>query len=202
MIVSSINYDDKEFFDIEIESQKYILNYEQLENLKLRENDEISFDVFRKIEGYSEYNKAINMAFKYASSRFISSHQLKNYLYRKNIDSDNIDKILEEFVKLNLIDDDEYLKSYISDKIQFSKSSKKKIKFDLIKIGFPQNKIEEYLNDLDTEAEIENAYEITIKKFRDIDISDLKLKNKIYQFLYRKGFEYDTINTVLLRIGF
>ncbi len=192
--IENITYNDsKSLFEIIIEDEKIFISYEELEDYKFSVGMDISFDVYKELSVLSNKNLGFCLALKYTSSRLISSHKLRDYLRRKDIDNDSINMIIEELQENGIINDELYLEYYISDKMNLNLWSKKQIYFELLKIGFKGEKIDLFLEDYTKDDEVK-----VIKK--TIDSKKLltrKGKDKTISYLARKGFNFDLINSVL-----
>lgn len=199
MLLKSVDYDSSSsLFQITIDESIYLLSYEQIEELKLSENMKIDVQLFEKIHNFSEYNFARASALKYVSRRTLSSHKLFSYLRKKGISETSVYKIINEFSKIGLLDDENYIRNYIQAKKEFNRMSKQMIKFKLQQEGFNSGQLDKLLNEYTEEEELINASKLIDGKFGNINKTDFKTKNKAYQYLYRRGFTNDIINRVIL----
>lgn len=199
MILESINYNPStSLFEISIDSTVFLLSYEEIEELKLSESMELDNSLIKKVAMLSEYNTAKLSALKYVSRRTISSHKLYTYLRKKEISETSINKIIEEFTKIGLFDDENYIRDYIQTKKDFNRMSRKMIKFKLQQEGFKSGQLEDYLIEYTEDEEFSNAYSLIESKFGRINKDDYTARNKAYQYLYRRGFTNDIINKVIM----
>ncbi|WP_425540193.1 regulatory protein RecX [Microaceticoccus formicicus] len=199
MILKNIDYDSStSLFQITIDDLIYHLTYEQIEELNLSEDTELDDPLVIKITSFSDYNLAKSSALKYASRRTMSSYKLMSYLERKGIEKTAVDKIIDEFSKIGLLDDKAYVKNYIQDKKEYNRMSKKMIKYKLLQEGFDSKQVDEQLHEYTEEEELSNASYLLESKYKNIESNDYNAKNKAYQYLYRKGFSNDIINKVIL----
>lgn len=115
-----------------------------------------------------------------------------------------IDKTLGFLKKHHFIDDEAYAKRFIE--THKSAYSKKVIKEKLYIKGIKKNLIDKVLEENeDTFDEALVIRKLLLKKCPDYferrDSMDIKEKQKILAFLYRKGFTYDNIQEVMKCIG-
>lgn len=145
--------------------------------------------ISKEINYYDNYNKAL----KYSLKKVRSKEQIRKFLNSKNVSDKDIDKIVSKLEYLKIVDDNIYIKSYINDKMIFSKDSINKIKNDLIDQGFDVNIINNEINKIESN-EIEKLEKLVKKRIKiNHKDSSSKLKSKIVsEFLYL-GYEYDDI---------
>ena len=153
----------------------------------------LSSDDLTKLSTRVLSDKFYSKSLKYISLRVRSEGELKQYLKRKGATSDQIAAIVKKLIKLDLINDDNFARAYIHDRMLVSPSSKRKITYELRKKQIAEEVIErslsnDQISDLDSLARM-----IEIKrrqlKFRD----DLKLM----QYLVRIGFNYSDVKDAL-----
>lgn len=107
-----------------------------------------------------------------------------------------VDRVIDELKNYNLLDDKAFAKDYLS--LSLNKGyGLKKISFDLINIkGIDKEIVAEVFDDSSDADEFNAAYNLLQCKFSSKKC-DSVLKNKIYSFLYRRGFSNDVISEVL-----
>jgi regulatory protein len=98
----------------------------------------------------------------------------------------------------SFIDDREYMKMYVKDRIR--RQGSQKIKYALIKKGIDPNEIEDNLTNINKDDERNVALELVQKKYsqlveREKDI--YKLSNKLYRFLVGRGYDYALAKDVI-----
>lgn len=107
-------------------------------------------------------------------------------------------KVLEWLEKEGFLNDARYLETYIKSKIKVNKWGKIKVKYSLIQKGFHSELIDQYLRDFSEKEYNEIITNLIHQRASSIKESDQSLrKNKIYQYLLRKGFESDLILEIL-----
>ena len=199
MKVSKIVYDEKKsLFNVTIEEDKsFLISYELYEELELKIEQEITVDTYNKLEEESSYQTAKKIAENFINYKMRTEQEVVNKLYSHTKNMQVINKVIEYYRKLNLLDDNRYAREFISTYMNYKKSSKKMTGFKLQQKGINNKVISKYLDEIDDELELENAKELYEKKFSNIDLSDFKQKQKAYRFLASKGFSYDIINRII-----
>ena len=188
------------FFDDE---RILILALEVFLKSGLKKGEEISDDRFSAL---IEQNKLFHIkqrAFRLLGRRQHSSSELKRKLWRKDYEQKLIDAVIEELKINGYLNDEDFIREFVVEKSEVKKWSLNRIKSELIKQGINLKLIEAGLKELPGNVEYEKAlnlgekkYEILIKRTAD----KKELKEKLFTFLYSKGFEYDVVKEVSEKI--
>lgn len=174
-----------------------ILKYNLLLTKKI-END-LLITIQKENNDYISYNLAI----KYLSNKMRCTFEIKEYLRKKEVSEDTIDIVIKKLTKQGYLNDDNYSKALINDKINLTNYGPLKI----IKI-LKENKIDtEIINSniciFTKELEYERVDKL-IKKFVSINHSKSKyiLKQKILNNLIELGYKKEIILDLLNNVDF
>lgn len=155
---------------------------------------EITQELYQKIITQTTQEEHYLSCQKYIEYRLRSTKEIKDYLKKKQVS--NIEPIITKLIKNNYLNDDNYCKCYINDKLKFTNNGTYKIINELKQKEISTSIIEKYhylLND-----EIMNE---RIKKIIDKNIQTTsdktKLRNKLYNNLIRLGYPIDLVITNL-----
>lgn len=144
--------------------------------------------------------EAKNSALNYVSYKPRTMYQIQQKLQKAKYDQEVIDATLKFLEDFGYLDDYKFAKEFVEHSIKTKKSSILKIKNDLVAKGIKREIIDDVLLELqNSEAEIENALSLAKKRLK-IMSQGKKKKNQleyIGQYLFRKGFDWNTINRVL-----
>ena len=127
--------------------------------------------------------------------------EVRDKLKLKGYEDNAINKSIEFLKEYNFINDNNYIKAFISYKLKSEGSQK--IKYALIQKGIAKEIIHEELSNLNKENEKNIAINIAKKKFDIIkkkETDNYKISGKLYRYLISKGFEYDITNDVVKEI--
>jgi len=181
-------------------NETFVISGEVLLKFGLRKNDVVSDETYAALLNENQKYKIKQSALNFLGRRIHSAYELKNKLRKKKFDNELIEEVIISLKKSGLISDKEFADRFTAELI-LKKSGVNKIKAELIKRGIDRNIIVNLLDNLDTDSsQLEHATEIASKKLailtKRIDDRN-KLKQRIYSFLFSKGYDYDTINTVM-----
>lgn len=204
MYINKIKFNEKKFlFDVNIQidekiEEKYQISYEVYESLELKENLEINKTIYQNIIDENNYQKAKKIAENYINYKFRSSKEVNDKLYKSGIKDGNIiERVINHYIKLSLIDDERYAKEYIDYLLNIKNSSITFTKYKLKEKGINDSIFSKYLEDYNNDIEYENAIYIFDKKYTNIDLEDQKSIQKVYRYLSSKGFKYDIIKRII-----
>lgn len=122
-----------------------------------------------------------------------SEKMLKDYLKEKKYPTQCIDKAVLKLKEYDYINDELFCQNYIS--CYCNQKSKKKLKYDLLSKGIDENIIEKNLENINDEDEFSKAYNIAVKYLKN-KTYDLKTKQKTFNYLIGKGFDFSVIQNV------
>ena len=165
----------------------------------LKKGDDISDDRFLFL---IEQNKLFHIkqrAFKILGRRHHSSSELRSKLWQKDYDKKLIDSVINDLSENGYLNDEDFISEFVADKSRLKNWSLKKIKSELIKKGIAQKQIESILNQQTNSVEYENVKIVAKKKFEQLSKRKLEpkeLRNKLSNFLFTKGFDYEMIKKV------
>lgn len=137
---------------------------------------------------------------KYINIRIRSEKEIREYLKKKDISSEVIDKTIKLLYENNFLNEELYLKSFINDKINLSMDGPIKIKRDLINLGLDSNDIDSYLDNLDNSIWIDKIDSIVSKKINNnAKYSSYNLKNKLLLYLVNLGYNREDVSSIISR---
>ncbi len=189
-----VKLDDKSVF--RVPEDAFVLNPFHIgETVTLDEIED--YDVKMRLQ------EAKDAAFKLLSFRMRSIAEMRKRLKEKSFSQIEIDHVIDKLTKLNYLNDVEFGKAFVKEKIKNKKIGPKAIKSEL----FPHQLSPDFVDEL-----IESVY----KKYKINDLITFHLKRKkikkntqmnksdlsrLNNYLLRKGFEWDNINGLYVEWG-
>ena len=133
-------------YKIKLDSGDIINTYDDvILNNSLLFNKEIDLELLNKINNETLYYDCYNKTLKFIDKKLRSEKEIKEYL-KKYSEMGYEDKILKKLKEINMINDENYAKAYISDRIFLSTDGPNKIKQELFNYGIDEKIIEENIN--------------------------------------------------------
>ena len=174
------------------------------EEIVLYDDIIIKYNLLMKSEiDVSTYNEMIKEnslllgyyeAIKYITKKMRSKKEIEEYLIKKGLNSKEIKETIKKLEDNKFINEDIYLKAYISDQINLTNNGVNKIKKNLLKLGLDNNKIDDYLSKIDECIFLDKIDKYIEKKIKfNKNTSSYMLKNKIIIDLVNLGFNKEDI---------
>lgn len=148
------------------------------------------------MDTYDELSRAKYAALFYLSRRALTERQLREKLEKKEYSSGIIDETLEYLKELGYIDDRDYAQRYAKDAAEIKKHGISRIRLDLRKKGISPEDIDEALQELDLDT-ADSLRSLIEEKSASLDLSDKKQRARLVNFLLRRGYKFDEINSAL-----
>lgn len=139
----------------------------------------------------SQYGKAKAKALDILSRRSVSGFMLKEELLKKGYDELVAERVKEELEELGYIDD----KSYTLLFFEYAESKvwgKKKIFYELSKKGIDNNILKDAIEEFKL-PDAEDIANVIKQRYKNEDLSDYKVRQKIMRFFASRGFEFSQI---------
>ncbi len=183
----------------------YLSNGEVLEldesvitNNELLLKKRIDNDLYDKLKRDNKICILVNTSIKYINVRLRSIKEIKDYLLKKEDDTDLIDEVISRLIKMGYLDDRRFTEAYIKDKLNFTSWGDYKIINELNKLGISSLDIEDNIDLLNDDILNERMRKIIDKDIRtNKKYSGLKLKNKIYNHLLTSGYSKEKVISLI-----
>jgi regulatory protein len=161
---------------------------------KLARGQELSTTDLKTWKHQSVEDKVSVNALRYAAMRLRSKWEMEMYLQRKEVSPALNEKILNKLIKINILNDLAFARSWIANRRLLRPTSKRKLQQELRAKRVSDEIIEKVFSEDET-TEIEVLNELIAKKRR---LPKYKSDNlKLMQYLARQGFNYGDIKNVL-----
>ena len=181
---------------IELDNKDKIKTYDEvILKYGLLYHKEIDSDTLNKIILENNYYDVYNKVLKYINTRMRSEYEIREYLKKQEYKS--IDSLINDLKNKKLINDNLFLKAYISDKILLTLDGPDKIKNTLLNHNIDESLINKELNIFNTELINERLKKIIDKKIKLNKKPLYIFKQKILSYLINMGYSKDDILSIL-----
>jgi len=170
----------------------FSLTLDQLLEQKLKRNIELDAQQVKVLKRLSDEGKVRQRALEWVMGRPHSIRELRDYLYRKKVEKDFMEQLIEDFIEKNYIDDRKFAEFFADNRKRKNKSVRA-IKFELMAKGVPTTIADQVLSEHETSnndalkkliAKIENR-----PRYQD--------QQKLKAYLISKGFSYYEVKEAL-----
>lgn len=143
---------------------------------------------------YDVYHKVV----KYISTRLRSELEIKKYLEKFGLTEKEENGIFTKLRETNLVNDQNFAKAFISDKVYLSTMGPLKIKSELLKHQIDMDIIEEEINKIDETIVFDKLYKLVSKKVHaNKKHSNYMLRQKLLFHFKELGYENRMIEECL-----
>lgn len=195
-----VSKDGKKCF-LELNSGEIIhLSLDLVAKFKLTKAKSLSKEELDIILEEQKIIDAKNVALNFISYKPRTKSQTIQRLEKEKFSHKIIEKVISFLKEFGYLDDFKYAKDYVNYAIFSKKQSIRKIQNDLFSKGIAKEIIEQVLKEVVTyESEFENALILAKKRMKSLSQANKKknVHQYIGQFLFRKGFDWETIGRVL-----
>lgn len=183
----------KKYIHVELDDlSKLVVTEDTVFKFAMYKGMQLSEADIEEIIAADNKQRALNKAANYLGYGMKTKKQVKDKLKEKGIDEESIEYAVDKLAEYNYIDDREYALQYAG---RYSKKyGKKVIEMNLRAKGISKKYIEEAIESIeDIQEESAAAYiEKLLDKYSELE--PRKRKQKVYENLMRKGFEWSDIS--------
>lgn len=179
----------------------FSLDLENLAKTGLRLGQRLSQESIEEIVKKGEFTKIESRALKFLSYRPRSERELFDWFRRKNVGEKTQKAVAGKLKRLGYINDKEFAKWWFEQRTAFRPQGLALTKLELRRRGVDRALIEEILGKEFKFPEAEWAEKAALKKLKSLKrLSKQKTKEKLTQFLLRRGFLWETIKEVIKKL--
>lgn len=157
---------------------------------------EITIDLYQKIQEETIIEENYIACKKYIDYRIRSTKEIKDYLNKKQVENKNKEIIINKLIDNKYLDDDNFCKCFIHDKLNFTNNGYYKIINELKHNEIDNSIISKYDYLLDSDIMNERINKLIDKTLKTNQPNN-KLRNKLYNNLVRLGYPIDLVITNL-----
>jgi len=148
-----------------------------------------------------ETRAALDYALKLLAIRKRTSRQLELRLIEKGFDEEIISRLIRNLEERKLLDDADFAKSFVQEKRNLRPMGKRRLEYELKTKGIPKPVAESALSDISEEAERAAAGDLAAARAAALgNLTREKKRKKIYDYLVRRGFTFDSAREAIERI--
>lgn len=185
-------------YKVIIDGDSCILYDDVIIKYDLISKKEIDESLYKELISYNDELSSYYDSIKYITRKLRSEKEIVEYLKRKEIKKDIIDKTIKRLKENNFLNEELYIKAYINDQINLSNNGPKKIIKNLINLGIEEDVINETIMSIDKSIWLDKIVKYTEKKIKSNhhSSSDM-LRMKILNELINLGYDKEDIVSVI-----
>lgn len=144
-------------------------------------------------------NKARNNAYSLLRSRPRSEHEIRMRLRLKGYDAGTIDDVVEGLRRLGDIDDDKFARLWVESRMHSNPMGDIVLRRELKEKGVSEPIVDAILEEKSKNYdEYDVALNMARERFKQLSKLDRrKAMKRLYDFLLRRGFRYETVQRII-----
>lgn len=154
-----------------------------------------------RIAREESFLKCKDSALRTIERSYKTEKEISDKLLLKEFDIDSINRTIEFLKEYNLLNDENYLRMYVKDKIK--NQGQNKIKYALMQKGIHEELIKEEIAKYNDGSQKEVAYDLAVKKYNLLSKREddkYKLSQKLYRFLTARGYDYSIVSMIVKKV--
>ena len=185
---------DKDRVNVYLDDQ-FAFGLAAIEAAHLRIGQTLSKVDIAQLQKQDEIEKAYQRALNFLSYRPRSEAEVRRNLHKKEVDDAVIEMALERLTQAGLLDDLEFARYWIENRIQFNPRGARALRHELWEKGVDTSVVDEALEDFDEESSARKAAEAGARRLTNLEPRDFRRKFKGY--MARRGFSYAVIKPLM-----
>ena len=144
-------------------------------------------------------SKCYNFALRYLALRPRSIKEVQDYLRRKDFKEDDINSVIVKLSKNNYLNDQDFALLWVQNRMRLNPKSITILRAELLKKGISKDIASSVLSTISQTDQLESVIKIIQSKAHQ---SRYQQKQKMIEYLARKGYNYGLIKEALDSVSF
>ncbi len=175
------------------------IDLENFVKLKLKVEQELDENEIGEIVKKAEFQKTLEKLLRFAMVRPRSRKEIKDWMRRKEVSTSLHTDLFEKLKHFELIDDNKFAKWWVEQRQTFRPKSKRVLVQELKIKGIGEDVISDTFSEVSMDED-GTAFKLLSKKiYRWEKLDRVSQKQKMYEYLGRLGFNFDTIKSVVAK---
>ncbi|MCU0495937.1 MAG: RecX family transcriptional regulator [Anaerolineae bacterium] len=178
--------------------QEFAFSLNLLEAARLRKGQTLSEPEIASLRADDAVVKAYESAIRFLAHRPRSTAEVRRNLESKSIDDPEIEQVIARLTANRYLDDEAFARFWVENRLNFKPLGHTALRYELRQKGIADTLIDTILSELDLTESAYRAAKSQIRRLKGLDARTLR--NKLGNFLKRRGFSYAVIEDVILRL--
>ncbi|MCB5952284.1 recombination regulator RecX [Enterococcus sp. BWT-B8] len=202
--IVKITKEKSQFYLVWLTSGEHLrVSEDILVRYRLLKDQEISDSIIAEIKKAGSYDVGLQLALNYLSYQMRTKKEIRDYLRDKEFEKSDREKIINQLVEMQLLDDYLYSESYVRTLMKTSDKGPQQIKQQLKKKGVEDEAIQQGLAAYTLSDQLltaSKAAEKGMHRYRDKSFKDAVQKTKLY--LIQRGFSKAIVEQAITDLEF
>jgi regulatory protein len=158
----------------------------------------LSDEKIAQLKAEDEREVAYQRAIKFMNYRLRTESEIRQNLRKHAVSENVLNEVIQRLHQAGLLDDRLFADAWVENRIDLLPRSRRALAFELKQHGVDQQIIEQSLAQVDDNQIAYRAAVRQSRKFKELDWQNFR--QKMYGFLARRGFNYETSTPVVKRV--
>lgn len=175
---------------------EYAFGLPMIEAARLCKGQILADEDIAKLQAIDERHQAFEYAVRFLGHRPRSIREIRRRLKRRDVEDVVIDHVIERLESLGYVDDLEFARWWVRNREQFKPRGPMALRAELREKGINNAFIDQAITELvDPLDSARKAAQKKASSYRRTD--DITFRRRMTGYLSRRGFDYDTVRTVI-----
>lgn len=164
----------------------------------LQVGQELSDEKVAELQAKDAREAVYSQALKLLNYRDRSEAEVRQNLKHDDVPEEVVDEVIERLQRAGLINDERFAQNWIENRNEFRPRSRRALTYELNAKGIERQAFEQALEQVNDD---ELAYQAAVRQSKKYsDLPWLEFRQKMFAFLARRGFSYETSAPVVKRV--
>ncbi len=158
----------------------------------------LSDEKIAQLKASDEREAAYQRAINFLNYRPRTEGEIRQNLQKHGVPDDVLEEVIQRLLRAGLLDDRRFADAWVENRADLHPRSRRALAFELKQRGVDQQVIQQSLEQVDDDQAAYQAAQRQSRKLQELDWQDFR--KKMYGFLARRGFDYETSAPVVKRV--
>jgi regulatory protein len=158
----------------------------------------LSDEKIAQLKASDERETAYQRAINFLNYRPRTEGEIRQNLQKHGVPDDVLEEVIQRLLRAGLLDDRRFADAWVENRADLHPRSRRALAFELKQRGVEQQVIQRSLEQVDDDQAAYQAAQRQSRKLQELDWQDFR--KKMYGFLARRGFDYETSAPVVKRV--
>lgn len=158
----------------------------------------LSDEKIAQLKDSDEREAAYQRAIRFLNYRPRTENEIRKNLLKHNVPETVIDDVVQRLQRAGMLDDKRFADAWVENRADLHPRSRRALAYELKQRGVDQQLIQQSLAQVDDD---QAAYQAALRRSRKLQGLDWQdFRKKMYGYLARRGFDYETSAPVVNRV--
>ena len=177
---------------------EYAFSLTLIEAARLHKGQTLSDSEIAELRARDSIERAVDQAVRFLSFRPRSTSEIRDNLTKKQVPPEAIEAALKRLTQLGYVDDLAFARYWVNNRDEFRPKGPLALRQELREKGITSRLCDQVLAEVDFADAAYRAVQRQVRRWNGLD--QTTFRQKVYEFLARRGFRAETIRDVTGRL--